>query len=337
MMRASEGKRMNQEIEKKQRRSLKIDISVIAPIAFLLVLFLFYSFFATNFFSGRNFLNILRQVSITGTMAVGVTLVILLGEIDLSIATVMAFSGMIVSGLSLGQFFGLPPLPVGVCIVITLIVGIIIGFLSGIANAKLGIPGFMATLSMMYICEGLMLMLTGAAPIFGLPAELVYWGSGYVFGVIPVIIVVFLLVAAIGWVLLKLTVYGRNVYAIGGNPEASRLAGINVTKNKVLSFVICALLSSLAGVLMVGRIGSGQVTAGEGLQMQPIAAAVLGGASLLGGKGNMLGTLLGVLIMGVLVNGLNIMGAGSEIQKLTTGLVLFLAVALNIWSANRSQ
>ena len=327
---------MNPQIEAQKRKGIKVDISVIAPIAFLFALIIFYSIFAPNFLSGRNFLNILRQVSITGTMAVGVTLVILLGEIDLSIATVMAFAGMIVSGLSLGMYFGLPELPVGICILITLIVGIIIGFLSGIANAKLGIPGFMATLSMLYISEGLMLMLTGGYPIFGLPSALTYWGSGYVFGVIPVIIVVFAVVFLIGFVLLKFTVYGRNVYAIGGNPEASRLAGINVTKNKVMSFVICALLSSLAGVLMVGRIGSGQATAGVGLQMQPIAGAVLGGASLLGGKGNMLGTLLGVLIMGVLVNGLNIMGAGSEIQKLTTGIVLFAAVALNIWSAKKS-
>lgn len=321
----------------KEKRKKKFDIATFAPILFLFLLLLFYSVFAKNFFSVGNFVNILRQVSVTGTMAVGVTLVILLGEIDLSIATVMAFSGMIVSGLSLGQFFGLPALPVGVCIVIAILVGVIIGALSGLANAKLGIPGFMATLSMMFICEGLMLMLTGGSPIFGLPQALVFWGSGYIFGSIPVIIVVFLAVFLLGLLLLKLTIFGRNLYAIGGNAEAARLAGIHIVKNKVMSFVISAALAALAGVLMVGRIGSGQVTAGEGLQMQPIAAAVLGGASLLGGKGNMLGTLLGVLIMGVLVNGLNIMGAGSEIQKLTTGLVLFAAVAFNIWSAKRAQ
>ncbi len=321
----------------KEKRKKRFDIATFAPVIFLLVLLLFYSIFANNFFSVGNFVNILRQVSVTGTMAVGVTLVILLGEIDLSIATVMAFSGMIVSGLSLGQFFGLPALPVGLCIIIAILVGVLIGALSGLANAKLGIPGFMATLSMMFICEGLMLMLTGAAPIFGLPQALVFWGSGYIFGSIPVIIVVFMAVFLLGLLLLKFTVFGRNLYAIGGNAEAARLAGIHIVKNKVMSFVISAALASLAGVLMVGRIGSGQVTAGEGLQMQPIAAAVLGGASLLGGKGNMLGTLLGVLIMGVLVNGLNIMGAGSEIQKLTTGLVLFAAVAFNIWSAKRTQ
>jgi ribose/xylose/arabinose/galactoside ABC-type transport system permease subunit len=306
----------------------KFDVSTWAPVIFLLVLVCFYSIFANNFLSVNNFVNIFRQVSITGTMAIGVTLVILLGEIDLSIASVMAFSGMIAAGLSLGKYFG---------IIITLIVGTLIGLLSGFANAKLRIPGFMATLSMMYICDGLMLMLTGAAPIFGLSQELVYLGSGYIFGVIPMIIVVFLIMFVFGLVLLKFTIFGRNLYAIGGNAEASRMAGINVVRNKILAFVISAALSSLAGVLMVGRIGSGQVTAGEGLQMQPIAAAVLGGASLLGGKGTMIGTLLGVLIMGVLVNGLNIMGAGSEIQKLTTGLILFLAVAFNIWTSKRTR
>ena len=273
------------ELELKKAGGRSFDIASFAPVIFLIVLVLFYSIFAKNFFSVNNFINILRQVSITGTLAVGVTLVILLGEIDLSIATVMAFGGMIVSGLSLGKFFGLSPLPIALCILITLAVGMGVGFLSGIANARLRIPGFMGTLSMMYICQGLMLILTGASPIFGLPSDLVYWGSGYIFGVVPVIIVVFLLVFLIGMVLLKFTVFGRNVYAIGGNAEAARMAGINIVKNKVASFVICALLASLAGVLMVGRIGSGQVTAGDGLQLQPIAAAVLGGASLMGGKG----------------------------------------------------
>lgn len=316
-------------------KSNKIDIAGFAPLLFLGVLLLGYSIFANNFLTTTNLINIMRQISITGTMAVGVTLVILLGEIDLSIATVMAFSGVIVAGLSLGKFFGLNPLPVWLCILIALVVGAIIGFISGWANSKLGIPGFMTTLAMQFICEGLMLMLTGAKPIFDLPKKLVFLGSGYVLGFIPMIIIVFLVVFALGLIILKFTVLGRNLYAIGGSSEAARMAGINVFNNKVAAFVICSLLASLAGVLMIGRIGSGQVTAGDGLQMQPIAGAVLGGASLMGGRGTMTGTLLGVLIMGVLVNGLNLMGAGSEIQKLVTGIVLFAAVAFNIWSSKK--
>ena len=315
----------------------KFDIATFAPVIFLFVLIVIYSIFANNFLGITNLVNILRQIAITGTMAVGVTLVILLGEIDLSISTVMAFSGMIFAGLSQGEYFGWPELPVGIGIVAVIVAGAAIGFVSGWANAKLGIPGFMASLAMQYVCGGLMLMLTNAKPIFGLKSEVTFLGSGYLFDAIPMIIVVFLVVFVIGLVILKFTAFGRNLYAIGGNAEAARMSGINVVKNKIAAFMICSVLASVAGILMVGRIGSAQVTAGDGLQMQPIAGAVLGGASLLGGKGTMLGTLLGVLIMGVLVNGLNLVGAGSEIQKLVTGIVLFIAVAFNIWSAKKAN
>lgn len=314
----------------------RVDVAKAAPVFFLLVLVAFYSLFAQNFVTGANMLNVLRQVSITGIMAIGVTLVILLGEIDLSIGTVLAFSGMIVGGLSCGKYFGLEPMPVTVAIIITLVLGALIGLVSGLACVKLKIPGFMGTLAMQYICSGLMLMITKAKPISGLPKSLTFWGSGYVIN-IPVIIFVFLAVFIIGLNLLRHSVFGRNLYAIGGSLEASRMAGINVVKNKVLAFVTCSTLCSLAGILMVGRIGSAQVTAGDALQMQPIAAAVLGGASLAGGKGTMVGTLLGVLIMGVLVNGLNLMGVGSDAQKLITGVVLFVAVAFNIWSSKNSK
>ena len=313
----------------------KISLAKSAPVLFLIVLIAFYAIIARNFLQFDNFLNILRQIAITGTMAMGVTLVILLGEIDLSIGTVMAFSGMIVSGLSTGKYFGMSPMPVGAAILLTVVAGSMIGLLSGLACAKLRIPGFMVTLAMQFICTGLMLMLTDAKPIFGLPDQLTFWGKGYIFNIIPTIVVVFGFVFFISLMILKHTVFGRNLYAIGGNMESSRLAGINVVKYKTIAFMICSALCALAGVLMVGRIGSGQVTAGDNLQMLPIAGAVLGGTSLMGGKGTMFGTLLGILIMGILVNGLNLMGAGSEIQKVVTGLVLFAAVAFNIWSSKK--
>jgi ribose/xylose/arabinose/galactoside ABC-type transport system permease subunit len=193
----------------------------------------------------------------------------------------------------------------------------------------------MATLSMQYVCSGLMLMLTKARPIGGLPRSLTYWGSGYIFGFFPVIIVIFLVVVLIGYFLLRHTIFGRNLYAIGGNMESSRLAGINVVSYKTTAFILCAVLCSLAGILMDGRIGSAQVTAGDTLQMQPIAGAVLGGTSLMGGRGTVPGTVLGVLSMGILVNGLNLMGVGSDIQRVVTGLVLFGAVTFNIASSSR--
>ena len=320
----------------KKIKNIKIDISTIAPVIFLLTLMVIYTFATKNFFTSTNFINILRQVSITGVMAIGVTLVILLGEIDLSIATMMAFSGMLVSGLSTGLYFGLPPLPVAVCILITLVVCAFFGCISGFANAKLGLPGFMASLAMMFIIDGIMLMLTDARPIFGLSDEMMFLGGGRVFN-IPMIIIVFIIVLIIGIIVLRHTVYGRNLYAIGGNKETARISGINVTRNVILTFMVCSTLAALAGVLMVGRIGSGQVTAGDGLQLQPIAASVLGGASLMGGKGTLVGTLLGVLTMGVLVNGLNLLGQGSAVQWLTTGVVLFLAVAFNMFTSRRAR
>jgi ribose/xylose/arabinose/galactoside ABC-type transport system permease subunit len=311
----------------------RFDLSSMAPVFIILFLILSYSVFAPNFLSLNNFLNILRQVSIIGVMAIGVTTVILLGEIDLSIGTVMAFSGMIVGGLSKGTYFGWAPFPVPLAMIISLVIGAVIGFWSGIACAKLRIPGFMATLSMQYVCSGLMLMLTKARPIGGLPQSLTYWGSGYIFGFFPVIIIIFLIVVLIGFFLLRFTIFGRNLYAIGGNMESSRLSGINVVFNKTAAFIICSILCALAGILMDGRIGSAQVTAGDTLMMQPIAGAVLGGTSLMGGRGTVLGTVLGVLIIGILVNGLNLMGVGSDIQRVVTGLVLFGAVTFNIWSS----
>ena len=321
---------------KNKLKNIKLDPSTIAPIILLALLMTVYTITTDIFFTGTNFLNILRQVSITGIMAVGVTKVILLGQIDLSIATIMAFSGMIASGLSMGMYLGLPPLPVELCILIALILGALIGFINGMAVAKLAIPGFMATLAMMFIIDGFMLMLTNAQPIFGLSDRMMFLGSGRVFN-IPVIIIVFLVVLIIGMFVLKYSVFGRNLYAIGGNKETARISGINVTSNVVAAFMVCSILASLAGVLMVGRIGSGQVTAGVGLQLPPIAAAVLGGASLLGGKGTLFGTLLGVLTMGVLVNGLNLLGQGSAVQWLVTGLVLFLAVAFNMIMSRKSR
>lgn len=199
----------------------KIDIATLGPVMFLALLIIVYAIFANNFFTVTNMVNIIRQISITGTMAVGVTMVILLGEIDLSMAIVMAFSGMMYGGLSKGMYLGLPELPVGVCMIIVIILGALIGLISGFANAKLGIPGFMATLAMQYACEGVMLTLTDAAPIFGLRETATYWGSGYLFGTIPMIIVIFAVIFVIGVILLKCTVFGRNLYAIGGNAEAA--------------------------------------------------------------------------------------------------------------------
>lgn len=312
----------------------QIDFTTAGPIIGLILIIIIFSILSPHFLSVANIINILRQVAIIGIMAIGVTFVIITAEIDLSIASTMAFSGIVAGAVATGGYLMPFQLPVWVAIASGLLFGAIFGAISGLARAKLNIPSFMATLSMMFIIEGLMLWFSGAQPLYGIPNTMQWFGAGKLFG-IPAIIVVFAIVYIISDLVLSKTVFGRNLYAIGGNEEAAHMSGINVGKYKIYVLTICGFLCALAGILMLGRIGSAQVTAGVGLMLPPIAAVILGGTSLFGGIGSMRRTLVGVLLMGVLVNGLNLLGVGSDGQKLATGLVLIIAVAANVMGTMR--
>lgn len=311
-------------------------MTTIGPLIGLFLIIIVFSILAESFLSVANILNILRQSAIIGIMAIGVTFVIITAEIDLSIASIMTFSGLVAGALSTGGFGLGVALPVWLAIICTLFIGAMVGAVSGFANAKLKIPTFMATLSMMFIVDGISLWFSGAQPLYGIPDRLQWFGSGKVFG-IPSIVLVFAVIFVISHIILSRTVFGRNVYAIGGNEEAAKMSGINVAKYKVLVLTISGILAALAGILMLGRIGSAQVTAGVGLQLPPIAAVILGGTSLFGGVGSMWRTLVGVLLMGVLVNGLNLLGVGSAGQNLATGIVLFVAVAANVMGSSKTK
>ena len=313
----------------------KENISKYAPMIGLGALIIVYTIIAPNFFSIDNFINIAKQVSVIGIMAVGITFVLIAGEIDLSIASIMPLSGMLCAALSVGAYGTNIVLPVPLCIIIGLAVGFLFGVISGLAISKLGIPSFMATLSIMYICDGLLLWFTKAIPLYDLPESLLVLGGGKVWG-LPIIIFVFAGALIVGHVVLSQTVFGRNVYAVGGNVVAAKMSGVSVTKHKVIVMGISGLLSALAGVLMLGRLGSGQVTAGTGMMLPPIVAVILGGTSMFGGQGNLLRTIAGVFLMGCLVNGLNLMGVGADGQKLATGLVLFVAVSFNVWGTKNA-
>jgi ribose/xylose/arabinose/galactoside ABC-type transport system permease subunit len=312
----------------------KIDYTTFGPIMGLIFIFILFSIISPPFLSFNNIVNILRQVSIIGIMAIGVTFVIIMAEIDLSIASTMPLSGIIAGAAATGGYLMPFKFPVWAAILIGLLIGALFGWISGMATAKLKIPSFMATLSMMFIIEGFMLWFSGAKPLYGLPDSLQWFGAGKLMG-IPAIILIFAIVFIVSDFVLRKTVFGRNIYAIGGNEEAARMSGINVDKYKIWVLTICGLLSAFAGILMLGRIGSAQVTAGVGLQLPPIAAVILGGTSLFGGIGSMRRTLVGVLLMGVLVNGLNLLGVGSDGQKLATGIVLIIAVATNVMGTVR--
>ncbi len=292
------------------------------PLIGLILLCIFLSVATDTFMSARNLLNVLDQITVLGIMAVGMTMVILIGGIDLAVGSVMALT-MMVMGYAANQV-GLP-LPVG--ILLALGVAALTGAISGLLITALGVPAFIATLAMMSVARGLANMITDGQQIVGFPSWfslLAYTRYG---GFLTLTVAVMLVVFMLGWIYLRYTSGGRSLYAIGGNQEVARLAGINVNLYTIGVYVVSGLLAGLAGVVLAMRLDSVQPTAGVSYELDTIAAVVIGGTSLSGGKGGILGTIIGVLIIGVLRNGLNLLGVSPFTQAVVIGVVIALAVA----------
>lgn len=289
----------------------------------LIALIVFFSFGSEHFMSVSNMMNVLRQSAVTGICAVGLTFVMLTGGIDLSIGAVIGMASVVAS-ISMATL-NLPPV---VAILLALIVGSAIGALNGILVTYIKIPPLIATLGTMTSFRGLCYILTGGLPVYGFPDSFGMIGKGYLF-IIPVPAIIMVVVLVIGWYILNKTRYGRYLYAIGGNEEAARLSGINVNKNMVLTYVYCGLLAAIAGVVELSRLSSGQPNAGDGFEMTVITSVVLGGISVSGGEGKFMGVVIGVFIMGVLVNGLVMMNIYEFYQQLIRGIVLLLAVSID--------
>jgi ribose transport system permease protein len=290
-------------------------------IAFLLLITVL-SLLSESFLTVSNVLNIARQVSINAVIAAGMTFVIITGGIDLSIGSVLAYSGSIMAGLlSTGK-------PVVLSIVAGLALGTILGLVSGIIITKGRVQPFIATLGMLTIGRGATLVYTDGRPITGLPDAFVWLGAGEVLRV-PVPVFVMALVFAISYFVLTQTVLGRYVYAIGGNEEAARLSGVNVTFYKSLVYGISGLTAAISAVILTARLNSAQPTAGAGFELDAIAAVVLGGTTLAGGEGSIGGTLLGAFVIGVINNGLNLLNVNPFYQQVVKGLVILLAVLLD--------
>lgn len=290
-------------------------------LAFIL-LSLALSVLSNSFLTVSNILNIARQVSINAIIAAGMTFVILTAGIDLSVGSVLAFSGAIMAGLlSAGR-------PIPMAIVAGFVVGGLMGVVNGIVIARGKVQPFIATLAMLTIGRGATLVYTDGRPITGLPDAFVWLGAGEV-GKVPVPVIIMALVFVGCYVVLSRTVLGRYVYAIGGNEEAARLSGVNVTFYKALAYVIAALLSTISAIILTARLNSAQPTAGSGYELDAIAAVVLGGTTLAGGEGGIAGTLLGAFIIGVLNNGLNLLNVSSFYQLVVKGVVILLAVLLD--------
>ncbi|MFH0068793.1 ABC transporter permease [Peribacillus sp. NPDC056705] len=286
------------------------------------------SILSNQFLSVQNLLNLLQQSSFVGIVSIGMTFVILVAGIDLSVGAVLALAGMLVSIL-LGT--GMNPI---LAIVITLIAGAFLGFVNGFVSTKFKVPAFIATLAMMVSARGLALLSTNGEPIYDLPEGFIALG-GNVFGKIPFTAVVWIALTIVALVILKYTTFGRKIYAVGGNEESSRLSGIPVEKYVTWCFVIAGLLAAVAGILMSAWLTVGQPTAGTGLELDVIAAVVIGGTSLMGGKGSIGGTFIGVLIMSMIVNIFNLLGLSSYYQSIFMGLIIVLALIMNQYIINK--
>jgi ribose transport system permease protein len=296
----------------------------LGPLIGLILITVILSFVSADFFTLENIFNVLRQVSINALIAFGMTFVILTGGIDLSVGSMLALSSAITAGMLAG---GMDPI---LAMLIGLGSGAVMGAINGLFITKGRVAPFIATLATMTIFRGLTLVYTDGRPITGLSNSTFFelMGRGYA-GWIPVPVIWMLVCYAILYFILKKTTFGRRVYAIGGNEEASILSGIRVGSVKIWIYSLTGALSALAGIILASRLDSAQPTAGTSYELDAIASVVLGGTSLAGGRGWIFGTLVGALIIGVLNNGLNLMDVSSFYQQVVKGGVILLAVLLD--------
>jgi len=292
------------------------------PLVGLFLIVFILSMINSDFLTVSNIFNVLRQVSINALIAYGMTFVILTGGIDLSVGSIIALSSAFAAGMMASGTNSWLAIGIGV------LAGTLMGTVNGIVIAKGKVAPFIATLATMTIFRGFTLVYTEAKPITGLPEAFGIIGRGYLLD-IPMPVIWMLVAFGVLYVILKFTSFGRHVYALGGNEEATRLSGINTNRVKILVYSISGLMASLSGIILTSRLNSAQPTAGTSYELDAIAAVVLGGTSLSGGKGWIVGTLIGAMIIGILDNGLNLLNVSSFYQQVVKGGVILLAVLLD--------
>jgi len=295
---------------------LKSELGLVFILISLIIIF---SIFSEYFLTSRNLLNITRQISINLIIAIGMTFVILTGEIDLSVGSIAALAGVatgwvIVSTSSI--FLG---------IMAGISVGVLIGLLNGVLTVYGKVQSFIVTLAMLGLARGLALVWTDGKPISGLPKTFEVLGAGY-FGIIPVSTIIAILIFIITFIVFSKTKHGIYIRSIGANREAARLSAIPVKQYRIIAFLLSGLLSAIGGIIITSRLISAQPTAAVGMELNVIAAVILGGASLSGGIGTITGTLLGAIIIGVINNGMNLIGISAFFQQIVKGIIILIAV-----------
>ena len=300
-------------------------MSELTTVIALIILMTVITIINSNFLTANNLLNLLLQVTSNALIAFGMTFVILTGGIDLSVGSILALSSALTAGL-LGS-----GMPVTLAILISLILGCILGMMNGLLISYGKLAPFIVTLATMTIFRGATLVYTNGNPITkGLSDTFLFQflGQGYIVG-IPFPVIIMFIVFIVLYVLLHKTAFGKSVYAIGGNEKAAYISGVKLNKVKIIIYSISGIMASISGLIITSRLSSAQPTAGASYEMDAIAAVVLGGTSLSGGKGRILGTLIGALIIGVLNNGLNIIGVSAFWQQVVKGVVILIAVLID--------
>lgn len=296
-----------------------------------LILFVLLTVITNTFFTSRNLINVLKQVSINGIISVGMMCVLLTGGIDLSVGSIVALSGIVATTFAHpGEY------PVIVPIILGVLAGAACGVVNGTLVAFLNLPAFIATLGMLSVASGVALVLSKGRPISNLSEQFRYIGGGSILG-LPILIYILAAVFLIGYLILSWTKFGRYLYAIGGNEEAAKASGLSVARIKLFVYMISGICAGLAGTVLASRINAGQPNSGEGYELDAIAAVVIGGTSLNGGIGKVSGTILGVLIVGGINNGMDLLNISSYYQKIVKGSIIVLAVLLDRITKNKNK
>lgn len=293
--------------------------------AFVVILLTLMILSPNAFARPANLINILKQASINGILATGMMYVIISGGIDLSVGSTVALSGVIAATFAHpGEY------PLIVPVILSIAIGAVVGLINGVGVAYGSIPPFIVTLGMMTIVRGAALIAANGQPVFGVTDQFENIAGGFVFDTIPNLVIYFIVVTLVLAFVLTKTVFGRRVYAIGGNETAANVSGINVGRIKVAVYTLCGMLAGFAGLLLASRIISGNPTSGQSYELDAIAAVIIGGVSMSGGSGKWYGTVIGALLIAVISNGLDILNVSSHFQLIIKGLIIIIAVLIDI-------
>lgn len=336
--------RAEQAVARSTRWDLTTILGRFSALIFLVVLGAIFAILEPAFITPINLFNVLRQVSVYGLLAIGMTFVILTAGIDLSIGSLLALAGLVgaavekgsrglLTGAAAGEASGYG---LGTAILAAVVVGLLGGALQGVAITRLKVPPFVVTLGGLSAFRGAALVFSGGQPISAFREQFRFWGQGFI-GPVPVPVVIFLSFALLAHVVLRYTKYGRYVYAVGGNLEAARLSGLNTDLIIASVYVIMGFFAGLSGFVLAARLNSAEQVAGVGYELTVIAGVVIGGTSLFGGEGGIPGTIIGILLIGVLGNGLTLLNVSSYYQQIVIGVIIVLAVFFDQWVKRRRR